>query len=121
MMGFVINPGSGPVAGSSDTEAWVDIMAFIDDLGLENVSVGAEATGSWRLDPAIDDGRKGFDLEYDGRHVQVAMPGLMLEQVRWMEGHSQDIWQFPRLYVDGDSWVWFFALNAVRRALTGEE
>jgi hypothetical protein len=34
-----------------------------------------------------------------------------LEKVRYLDSENQDIFNFPRLYVDGSSWVWKYALN----------
>ncbi|MET9402659.1 hypothetical protein [Kitasatospora sp. NPDC002965] len=39
------------------------------------------------------------------------MPGLSLDQVRWMNEPDQNIWNYPRLFVDGSSWVWWYALG----------
>jgi hypothetical protein len=40
------------------------------------------------------------------------MPGLPVEQVRYMGESGQNIWDFPRLYVDDSSWIWEFALSS---------
>ena len=42
------------------------------------------------------------------RHT-VDMPGLPLAKVRFTGAKSQDIWTFPRLYVDDSSWVWLYS------------
>jgi hypothetical protein len=47
--------------------------------------------------------------------VPVDMPGLPLHQVALREGDNA--WLFPRLYVDGNSWLWPYALNNARREL----
>lgn len=46
------------------------------------------------------------------------MPGWPLGQVRWQP--DADAWQFPRLYVDGGSWLWGFAVGIARGALAGD-
>ena len=40
----------------------------------------------------------------------IHMPGLSLNKVRFMDQENQNIWHFPRLYVNHSSWVWLFAL-----------
>jgi len=44
------------------------------------------------------------------RRISVMMPGLSLERVRYM-GEPQNIWDFPRMCVDGNTWAWHFAIN----------
>jgi len=39
------------------------------------------------------------------------MPGLPLDLVRYTGENGQNIWNFPRLYLDDSSWVWKFAAN----------
>ncbi len=40
------------------------------------------------------------------------MPGIPLSEVRYVKGLNA--WLFPRLYVDGSSWLWEFAINMAR-------
>lgn len=112
-MGFVINPGSGPVEGANAAQAARAMQQFVHDLSERGITVGSYVRNEDADYDADDhDGRFAFDLAFaDGRTAQVQMPGLPVDQVRWL-GPDQDIWQFPRLYVDDSSWVWFFALNA---------
>lgn len=112
---LVINPGSGPIAGSSKEAAIVAIKAFVKDLELPEVWVGDPP------DAADSGGRFGFTLSLGERKVEVDMPGLPVERVRYMGEEGQNIWNFPRLYVDGSSWVWTFGLSVARRHLTGED
>lgn len=37
------------------------------------------------------------------------MPGLPLDKVRYVKGEKRSILEFPRLYVDGSSWIWYIA------------
>lgn len=108
-MSVIINPGSGPVDGATEDNAIDNIKHFIADL--------ETAPDHWLRWPELDDdGRYGFMLwkskngwdKFHGHYVQ--MPGLPLDQVRYI-GSPQNIWHFPRLYVDGSSWVWAFALS----------
>jgi len=45
------------------------------------------------------------------------MPGLPLDRVRYIGAPEQNAWRFPRLFVDGNSWLWEFALEIARGAL----
>lgn len=109
-----INPGSGPVTDASEEEAKKNIEAFMEDINLPGTT--------WIRSPGADygEGRYAFTL-YRGEElsVEVQMPGLPLENVRYMD-KSQNIWHYPRLYVDDSSWVWAFALNSAQRELSGE-
>ena len=49
----------------------------------------------------------------------VHLPNLPVEQVRWL-GHDQPLSEFPRVRVDGDTWVWFHALVQFRATATQE-
>lgn len=49
------------------------------------------------------------------RKASVDMPGTPLTEVRYIDG--ADPWRFPRLYVDGSSWLWEFAVDMTRLAL----
>lgn len=106
-MSIIINPGSGPVGGASIEYATTNMARFMDDLIAAGHTVGAIGNGEDQ-----GDGRWRFVISVDGRDVEVEMPGLPVEQVRWMDEPDQNIWDFPRLYVDGSSWVWKYALSA---------
>lgn len=114
-MEIVINPGSGPVQGASAEQAAVNIKRFVADLAVRGLNVVETChTPEHDYDREDGDGRFAFDLTFDDGSVAVIqMPGIPVDKVRWL-GPDQDIWQFPRLYVDDSSWVWFFALNACR-------
>lgn len=109
-MNVVINPGSGPVGGADSDHARANMRQFVMDLGLNAEQVelisgpGREDAGRWL-----------FVVRVDGIEHEVEMPGIPLDQVRWMDEAGQNIWHFPRLYVDGSSWVWLFALGACER------
>lgn len=110
-MRISINPGSGPVKGATEDNSVACIEAFAADLA----EAGLTVVGYKRLPDADDGGRFGWRLRFDdGRTVEIDMPGLPVEQVRFVGAEDQDIWHFPRLYVDGASWVWKYALNVCR-------
>ena len=48
--------------------------------------------------------------------MRILPPGLALAGVRYLDQPGQNIWHFPRLYIDGDSWVWKYAVEIVQRA-----
>lgn len=108
MPSVIINPGSGPVDGASFENAQVNIRQFAADLTERGHLVEYE-----RCDQRDGDGRWAWSVDVDNTDnwQVVEMPGLPLEQVRWLGAEGQDIWDFPRLYVDGGSWIWFFALS----------
>ncbi len=105
-MKIVVNPGSGPVEGATEEYAQANIQHFIADCG-----------DGWRATRCVQDdcnGRYSFVLWRGNRCHQVDMPGLPLDRVRYMSGPFQRIGDFPRLYVDGGSWIWKFALSIIQ-------
>lgn len=102
---MIINPGTGPVENATEKNAIDNIKHYITDCGLKDVEY-------FRLPDQDDEGRFTF-LLYDQDNTRchtVDMPGLPLEKVRYMQNEDQNIWDFPRLYVDGSSWVWCFGM-----------
>lgn len=117
-MNVIINPGTGPVAGATLAHAHANMEQLLKDCG--------HPDAKWRRDPEAseDDGRFAFlvtcppcEAEPKGWECSVDMPGIPLKEVRWMDKKGQNIWHFPRLYVDGSSWVWKFAINALKGRL----
>lgn len=108
-MNIAINPGSGPVDKASEENAIDNIKHFITDIGkdVDFVRIPEKDYG---------EGRFAFLLWYGNFCHEIQMPGLPLERVRWMDSEGQNIWHFPRLYVDDSSWVWKFALDVVFEA-----
>lgn len=117
-MTIFINPGSGPVADATRENAIKNMEVFVNDLLALGKKVGPCAT---KFGSELDEGRLHFDVEIDDDIYEIEMPGLPLSQVRWMEEPGQDIWDFPRLYVDGSSWIWKFALGVCERDEEDEE
>lgn len=105
MSGIVINQGSGSVVGElSWDNAYENIRAYIADCEIPMRVVRSEHED--------DEGRYLFVLrndEYDYQ-VEVEMPGLPLDKVRYVKGDKRSILDFPRLYVDGSSWIWHLAV-----------
>ena len=117
-MGVIINPGAGAVADATVENAEINMAHFVADLGLADKL-------SWvRLPEHDEDGRFCFLLYWShyhqcNRHHVIDMPGIPLDAVRWRNG--LDPWQFPRLYVDGSSWLWGFALGSCDFCEKGED
>lgn len=101
-MNVLINPGSGPVGREvSWDNAYENIKAYIADCEIPMRIVRSEHED--------DEGRYLFVLrndEYDYQ-IEVEMPGLPLDSVRYVKGEKRSIFDFPRLYVDGSSWIWY--------------
>lgn len=114
-MNIVINPGSGPVNNAIEANAADNMTVFIGNLRDAGHDVG---TFTRRPDADYGQGRYAFDIAMtDGRSIEIQMPGLPVDRIRYMAEDGQDIWDYSRLYVDGSSWVWKFALSVVARAL----
>lgn len=126
-MDLIINPGTGPVDGGSEERAAANVRQLFDDVGVVGRAVELVCRGS------DDGGRYGFVVrvspecdctvpisEGAGQHapgcaclgesaeIEVDMPGLPLREVR-----TDDLLRAPRLYVDGSSWWWPYALGVV--------
>ena len=100
----IVNPGIWVVPNATEKHARQNMAQFIAD---------CKCGGLWYERTPNDDpggGRFAFALHRHGYdHVfQIDMPGWPLEQVRCQSGDN--VWEFPRLYVDGSSWLWMFAL-----------
>lgn len=120
-MSLIINPGTGPVASATRENAEANMRVLLEDAGATNAEVRFVKPGViYGTDKP--DGRFEFVATLDGHECEVEMPGLPVERVRYLgRDHGQNIWDFPRLYVDGSSWVWSFAVGFVHDALHGVE
>ena len=100
---LIINPGTEPVKGATFESAEINLKQLIEDSGQENITYThkPEADGN---------GRYSFDLKCSGYDfiINVYMPGCELERVRKSEPFYS-----PRLYVDGSSWLWGYALTFI--------
>jgi hypothetical protein len=77
---------------------------------------------SWlRLALIATEGHSARTTGKDQRTVLIEMPGLPLDEVRYVDDDEQNIWDFPRLYVDGGSVVWCYAVKQASRMLSGED
>ncbi len=110
-----INPGTAPIEGATAGHAKQNIAQLILDVGFdpEQVEVAHYAEHD-------DSGRFFFVLRYNDQTCEVEMPGLDLSQVRYLD-KEQNIWDFPRLYVNDESWVWKFAIGHIKSSLGNGE
>ena len=110
------NPNNGPIGGDTClSHAIADVATFIDELGMKDPPV-AVTMQSPRHDGT---GRYSFMLHRGIRSVDVDMPGLPLDEVRCTENVMPR--GCPRLYVDGNSWWWCYALDTARTALADHD
>ena len=108
-MQVAINPGSGAVPEATEENAVDNMTAFLADLKERELPI---CEFRRKRDADYGEGRYAFLVTTaDGLATEVQMPGLPLDRVRWLKSEGQDIWQFPRLYVDDSSWIWYFALD----------
>lgn len=109
MTAVFVNPGTGHVIDYAPRvrEAWArsNMLAFAMDVGMPSSYT--------LLRRAPVDGRWAFELRYAGAKSIVGMPGCSLARVRYMGRDNQNIWDFPRLYVDGFSLAWLYAVDAI--------
>ncbi len=103
-MSIVINPGTGPCVDVSETQAIDNMRHFVTDCQQSELRFVRV--------PELDygDGRFAFLLWKGERCHEIQMPGLPLNRVRYMGEPDQNAWDYPRLYVDGSSWLWMFAI-----------
>ena len=107
-MGVLISPGSGPVQGAAERTATANMRRFVRDVGLKGVRVV-------RVKKDDGGGRYAFDLVKGKRRCDVLMPGLPLKILCSPTGLP------PRLYIGGNSWMWFIGVDVARDTLTGRD
>lgn len=87
------------------------MAAFMEELELKNPPVAVTMQS-----PQHDGtGRYQFNLHRGIRAIPVDMPGLPLDEVRCTDTYRPP--KCPRMYVDGNSWLWCFALSIARECL----
>jgi len=113
-MQIIVNPGTGPVADATEEQAAANIATLADEVAAKYRLIRISEHRAPGLD--YGDGRFAFLMTHrddNGREYtrEIQMPGLPLEQVNFGARPNDNPWQFPRLYVDDDSWLWKFALD----------
>lgn len=111
---LLFSPGTGPVHGAGARDADANIEAFCRELGLGPPSVRIE-----RRSDGDYEGRYDYAVYRGIRTTKISMPGLPLDRVRLRR--SDNAWDFPRLYVDGNSWLWPYAIETAREALVDHD
>ena len=107
MTTVLINPGTGPVPRAQSRWARFNIAAFAREVG-RDVDVD-------HVPRADGDGRWTFKLTYGKRRVEVSMPGCPRACLTNPDAVGLI---FPyRIYVDGNSWMWRFAVEIAQEAL----
>lgn len=97
----LINPGTEPLTDANEADARRNLAELISDAGLKGatVKVIGESGGRW-----------DFRVTVAGHSVEVASPGCPMGAAKGSLG----VWQQPRFYVDGNSWLWEFAVKTLR-------
>jgi hypothetical protein len=102
-----LNIGTGPIKGATEAHAEINMRHLLTDCSAKDL----EFVRVPQHDATM--GRYHFLIYRETRCHLIEMPGLPLDQVRWMSEDKQNIGSFARLYVDGSSWAWKFALNCL--------
>ena len=116
--GIFSNPGTGSVLLYGDSvsmrDARANVAALLEDVGPElqlvSASETADASGRYRFVLAREDGTERV----------VEMPGLPLSLVRYQQDRASAL-AFPRLYLDGSSRWWPFAVSELCGFAAGED
>lgn len=116
---LIINPGTGPVADATAEQAAENIRAFVVDVAAGIGCPNADIVPSL-MSATPKGGRFTFRLRRGESRCEIDMPGIPTERVRYM-GPPQNIWDFPRLYVNGSSWVWCYAIGRACEALSAKK
>lgn len=116
---IVINEGAGSVPDAEEANALHNMALFNYELRvIDKVTVD-----TWDRHRDVDgDGRFGFTVKLsNGAERVIRMPGADIEQVRYLDTdyqrHRSD---FTRMYVDGSSWFWCYALAIVSETMEPE-
>lgn len=109
-MQLIINPGSGPVANSCFDEACKNMEVLKSDIAERITShpVKFAAPGKSSFD-----GRYQFFLNVGDLAFEIGMPGIPIDRVRYLASTQESCWNFPRLYVNGSSWLWRYAIDVI--------
>lgn len=125
----IINPGTEPLRDAKLDLAAEAVLRFVEDLrtpglGFEPID---DMTVSRALHPGAIDGKHPdqdnpegwFDFRITRGHrvCYVSTPGVPFEIARGTP--ERGCMEGPRLYVEGESWWWPFALGVAHRALSG--
>lgn len=110
-----VNPGTGEVPEASEAQAIANMPQLLKDTKLDKLTFERAAAKDY------GEGRYAFTVWNVDLPLEVQMPGIPLERVRFTGAAEQNIWHYPRLYVDGSSWVWQYAARLIRSFFADEE
>jgi len=101
-MGIYINPGTEKQTKHNEKNAIQTAKQIAKDLGLTDKN--------WKRDKSRDDkdGWYGFIFNGKGGKISVDIPGINSKRVC-----KSEPWYSPRLYVDGSSWLYGYALEFI--------
>ncbi len=105
MKGMIINPGTGKVGDATEQNAIENMKHYVADCEVCDLSFVRIPQKDY------GEGRFAFLVWKGTRCHEIQMPGLSLDKVRYVGSEGQNIWNFPRLYVDDGSWIWQFAIR----------
>jgi hypothetical protein len=112
---FFLNPGSGPISRRvTMKQALVNMKHLIKDAEVPNATFESDKNAD------EDDGRFDFVVRLGKKKVFVSIPGLPLKDVRF-DPNNKNCLFYPRLYINGSSWYWKYAVSQVHFTLTGDE
>lgn len=105
-----VNPGTGDVEDATLKDAKDSIEQFVSELKIDDITIKHRSKRDER-------GRYCFVLKHNGQKCEIMMPGIPIEQVKFSDPKTQNAWHYPRLYVDGGSWLWLYAVEIARETL----
>jgi len=82
--------------------AWSNVMQLMSDAGI----VDFEMT---RADEDVDDGCWPFEVRWEGQEAFIWIPGVPIDQLKVSQRSAT--YFVPRLWVDGNSWLWEYAVE----------
>jgi len=102
-MNVIINPGTEAVEQATIENATINMKQLIEDSGQTGVTFE-------RIKKQDAEGRFAFRLKSEKHNftIGVDMPGCDLEKVQ-----ASKPFYSPRLYIDGSSWLWGYALGFI--------
>lgn len=102
---IIINPGTEAIPQTTFENAYESAKALMHDCGFSRED-GYKISRDAKRD---SNGWYGFIVTKDGKHpLDVDIPGCDPERTQ-----KGEPWVSPRLYVDGSSWLWGYALGFV--------